>query len=150
MTVRCSPSSRACNWQPAPTYCSRAAIFSRERTRCASVTNAKPTACLLGLGLPSIDEHWVSQFAEGFYALADEHGCALVGGDTTRSEQGITLSVTVFGEVLPELAMRRSAAVCGDDIWVSGTLGAADIACRMLAGEVPADAKLLAQTRLAL
>ena len=115
-----------------------------------AAVGAKPIACLLGLGLPSIDEQWVSQFAEGFYALADEHGCALVGGDTTRSDQGITLSVTVFGEVLPELAMRRSAAMCGDDIWVSGTLGAADIACRMLAGELPTDVKILAQTRLAL
>ena len=64
--------------------------------------------------------------------------------------QGVTLSVTVFGEVTPDLAMRRSAAVPDDDIWVSGVLGAADIACRMLAGELPLDEARLAQTRLAL
>ena len=111
---------------------------------------ARPLGCLLGLGLPAIDEAWVGQFAEGFYALADQHGCALVGGDTTRSLQGITLSVTVFGEVEPSLALRRNAAQIGDDIWVSGVLGAADIACRMLAGEIPLDAALLQVTRSAL
>ncbi len=111
---------------------------------------ARPLGCLLGLGLPAIDEAWVEQFAEGFYALADQHGCALIGGDTTRSLQGITLSVTVFGEVEPNLALRRNAAQVGDDIWVSGVFGAADIACRMLAGEIPLDAALLQATRNAL
>ncbi len=111
---------------------------------------ARPLGCLLGLGLPAIDEAWVKQFAEGFYALADQHGCALIGGDTTRSQQGITLSVTVFGEVEPSLALRRNAAQVGDNIWVSGTLGAADIACRMLSGEIPLDAALLQATRSAL
>jgi len=111
---------------------------------------ARPIGCLLGLGLPAIDEAWVKQFADGFYALADQHGCALIGGDTTRSQQGITLSVTVFGEVEPSLALRRNAAQVGDDIWVSGNLGAADIACRMLAGELPLDTALLQATRRAL
>jgi thiamine-monophosphate kinase len=111
---------------------------------------ARPLGCLLGLGLPTIDETWVAQFAEGFYALAEQHGCALIGGDTTRSLHGITLSVTVFGEVEPNLALRRNAAQVGDDIWVSGVLGAADIACRMLAGEISLDAALLQATRSAL
>ena len=115
-----------------------------------AAVGAKPLACLLGLGLPSVDEQWVARFADGFYALADEFGCALIGGDTTRSVQGVTLSVTVFGEVAPDLAMRRSSALPGDDIWVSGVLGAADIACRMLAGELPLDEALLAHTRIAL
>jgi len=97
---------------------------------------AKPIACLLGLALPSFDAPWVARFADGFYALADQHGCALIGGDTTRSEQGIAISVTVFGEVDPSQAMRRSAAKVGDDIWVSGQLGAADVAYRILAGSL--------------
>ena len=97
---------------------------------------AKPIACLLGLALPSFDAPWVARFADGFYALADQHGCALIGGDTTRSEHGIAISVTVFGELDPTHAMRRSAAKVGDDIWVSGQLGAADVAYRILAGSL--------------
>jgi thiamine-monophosphate kinase len=115
-----------------------------------AAVGARPIGCLLGLGLPKIDEAWVQQFAEGFYALASKHGCELIGGDTTRSLQGITLSVTVFGEVEPGMALRRNAAQAGDDIWLSGTLGAADIACRMLAGEIELDSELLQSTRRAL
>jgi thiamine-monophosphate kinase len=111
---------------------------------------ARPLACLLGLGLPHIDVPWVDRFAEGFYALADRHACPLVGGDTTRSLHDITLSVTVFGFVDPDKVLRRDAARAGDDIWVSGQLGAADVACRMLAGTLPVDAQVLAQTRMAL
>jgi thiamine-monophosphate kinase len=120
---------------------------------------AKPIACLLGLALPSFDEAWVERFAEGFYALADQHGCALIGGDTTRSEHGIAISVTVFGEVDPAQAMRRDAAQVGDDIWVSGQLGAADVAYRILAGSLKdhssqglfgLEGSLLEQTRASL
>lgn len=120
---------------------------------------AKPIACLLGLALPSFDEAWVARFADGFYALADQHGCALIGGDTTRSEHGIAISITVFGEVDPAHAMRRSAAKVGDDIWVSGHLGAADVAYRILAGSLKdhssqgllgLEGSLLEQTRASL
>ena len=115
---------------------------------------AQPTAFVLGLALPRIDDAWLSAFAQGMYALADAHGCPLVGGDTTRSQAGLTIAVTIFGAVPPELALRRSGARPGDDIWVSGTLGDADLALRLLAGEpdVPvADrAAALAATRRAL
>ncbi len=111
---------------------------------------ATPIACLLGLGLPEIDETWLASFAEGFYDLAQQHDCPLIGGDTTRSLHGITISVTVFGSVDPERTLRRSTARPGDEIWVSGVLGAADIACRMLAGTLPADPLLLRQLRASL
>jgi thiamine-monophosphate kinase len=48
----------------------------------------------------------------------------LIGGDTTRGERR-TLSVTAIGEVPPGLALERSGARAGDDIWVSGELGGA-------------------------
>ena len=111
---------------------------------------ARPLGCLLGLALPTLNETWVEQFAQGFYALAETHQCALLGGDTTRSQQGIALSVTVFGEIDPSLAMRRDAAQVGDDIWVSGALGAAEVACRLLAKTLPPNNALLQATRSAL
>lgn len=111
---------------------------------------ATPLACVLGLGLPSVDESWLSGFAQGFHELADQSGCPLIGGDTTRSQRDITISVTVYGAVLPQRALRRDAAVVGDDIWVSGTLGRADVAYRLLANEWPALPGLLDATRQAL
>ncbi len=111
---------------------------------------ATPIGCLLGIALPRIDEGWIKAFADGFYTLVDRHACPLIGGDTTRSESDIAISVTVFGAVDPAKAMRRSSACIGDDIWVSGYLGAADIACSMMLGQMPMDLALLDRTRLAL
>lgn len=108
---------------------------------------ATPLACLLGLSLPVVDHQWLAAFSKGFYRLADEAGCPLVGGDTTRSHTGIVISVTVMGQVRAEQALRRNAAQVGDDIWVTGTLGAPDIALRMLQGRLPVDHAILAAVR---
>ncbi|HEU0230130.1 MAG TPA: thiamine-phosphate kinase [Burkholderiaceae bacterium] len=111
---------------------------------------AKPLACVLGLSVPKVDEPWLRAFSEGFHSLADEAGCPLVGGDTTRSPWGVVISVTVYGQVDPARALRRDAARVGDDIWISGTLGAADIALRLLQGKLPLDPGRLAALRPAL
>ncbi|KGD90228.1 thiamine monophosphate kinase [Achromobacter sp. RTa] len=111
---------------------------------------ARPIGCVLGLALPRLDEPWVAAFAEGFHALAAAHGCPLIGGDTTRSGHDLAISVTVFGAVPAGLALRRDGAQAGDDIWVSGELGAADVAYRLLDGQYPTDPALLAATRDAL
>jgi len=111
---------------------------------------ATPVACVLGLGLAQVDEPWVGAFAEGFLALSDRYACPLIGGDTTRSSEGAVISVTVFGSVVAGQALRRGAGQAGDDIWISGTLGRADIAYRLLAGLIPHDAARLAATRGAL
>jgi thiamine-monophosphate kinase len=88
--------------------------------------SARPRAFTLALALPDIDESWLAAFSDGLLQCADHYGCALVGGDTTRGP--LTLSITVFGEVPPSQAPRRSDAILGDDIWVSGLLGAAAFA----------------------
>jgi thiamine-monophosphate kinase len=60
------------------------------------------------------------------FALADAHGCELVGGDTTKGP--LNICITVFGDLAPGHALRRDAARAGDDIWISGTLGDARLA----------------------
>ena len=89
---------------------------------------ARPVAFTLALALPSADPDWLEAFARGLFALADAHDCELVGGDTTRGP--LVLSVTVLGSVSPERALRRDGARAGDDVWVSGALGAAAWAVR--------------------
>lgn len=111
---------------------------------------AKPIGCVLGLALPAINEPWLAGFSQGFHDLADAHGCALLGGDTTRSPQDLAISVTVFGAVVADHALRRDAAQVGDHIWVSGSLGAADVAYRLLDKQFPIDAITLQSTRRAL
>ena len=87
---------------------------------------AAPLGFTLALALPEVDEVWLEGFSRGLFALADRHGCPLVGGDTTRGP--LCISITVFGAVPADGALRRDAARVGDDIWVSGRLGAAAVA----------------------
>jgi thiamine-monophosphate kinase len=90
---------------------------------------AAPRWALLAIGLPSADERWVENFSAGFFALAERHGVELVGGDTTRSAL-VTITITAIGELPSGVALYRSAAQPGDDIWVSGELGGAALALR--------------------
>lgn len=95
---------------------------------------ATPRWATLAVALPEANEAWLAQFSAGFFALADQFGVELVGGDTTRGP--LNLCVTIFGEVPAERALRRSGARAGDEIWVSGTLGDAALALAHLQGRI--------------
>lgn len=95
---------------------------------------ARPLGFTLGLSLPQPDEAWLESFARGLFALAERHGCELVGGDTTRGP--LAISITVFGEVPAGQALLRSGARPGDDVYVSGTLGDARLALEVFRGAV--------------
>lgn len=110
---------------------------------------AKPLAFTLALALPHVDAAWLAPFSRGLLALADAHGCELVGGDTTRGP--LNICITVFGEVPvvhgKSQALLRSGARAGDDVYVSGTLGDARLALEALRGNLALPAELLAQAR---
>ena len=91
---------------------------------------AVPRWFTLALTLPEQSADWLAGFSEGMKALADLHGVALVGGDTTRGPLSIT--VTAMGVVRARAAMRRDAAAAGDLICVTGTLGDAALALQQL------------------
>ncbi len=95
---------------------------------------AMPRWATLALALPSADEAWLEKFSAGFFALADMHSVELVGGDTTCGP--LNLSVTIMGEVEASLALRRSGAKVGDEIWVSGKLGDAALALAHMQGRI--------------
>jgi thiamine-monophosphate kinase len=99
---------------------------------------ARPLAFTLALSLPQADPEWLEAFSAGLFALADQHGCELVGGDTTRGP--LNICITVFGEIEPGHALRRDAARAGDDIWISGTLGDARLALAGYRNELALDA----------
>ncbi len=82
---------------------------------------ATPSWATLALTLPGADRHWLERFAAGLFDLADAHGVALVGGDTTRGP--LTVTIQILGHVPHGTALRRSGARAGDLLAVSGTLG---------------------------
>jgi thiamine-monophosphate kinase len=98
---------------------------------------ATPVAFTLALSLPAADPAWLAPFSGGLLALADAHGCTLIGGDTTKGP--LTFSITVFGNVPPGKALRRDAAQPEDDIWVSGQLGDARLALAHYRNELVLD-----------
>ena len=82
---------------------------------------ATPRWCTLALTLPESNDAWLESFAQGFFALAAEHGVELVGGDTTRGPLSVTLQV--LGDIDVDCILTRGGAGAGDDIHVTGTLG---------------------------
>lgn len=83
-----------------------------------------PTFLLLSLSVPTTcSADFLEEFIQGFTEQAHLYGACLIGGDTVRSGGGISLSVTVLGEVDEDRILYRSGARVGDLIWVSGSLG---------------------------
>lgn len=97
----------------------------------------QPRWATLAIALPQADEAWLAAFADGFFKCAGQFNIDLVGGDTTRGP--LSFSVTIFGEVPQGQALRRDGAKPGDDIWVSGTVGAAALALAELQQRVALD-----------
>ncbi|GAA4412873.1 thiamine-phosphate kinase [Quisquiliibacterium transsilvanicum] len=98
---------------------------------------ARPLAFTLALALPDADERWLEGFSAGMFALADQHDCELIGGDTTRGP--LNVCITVLGELPVGAALRRDRAEPGDDLWVSGELGGAALAVRLGEAALPAE-----------
>lgn len=97
---------------------------------------ATPRWFTLALTLPHTDEKWLKEFSAGLFALAAQHGVALIGGDTTRGP--LCISIQILGLLPAGHALLRSAARIGDDIYVSGCVGDAGLALRLLQQGVPA------------
>ena len=99
---------------------------------------AKPVATLLSLALPEGRfGEWSQEFMEGYHEASKKYGVKLVGGDTTKSESGICISVTAIGCAPRANIKRRSAAKMGDIVMVTGELGASAAGLRdVLAGKL--------------
>jgi thiamine-monophosphate kinase len=101
------------------------------------------------MGIPSetslVD---LEQFTEGFLALCEQEGATLCGGDTCRSSQGLSISVTVQGSAPQNQVCLRKGAQPGDVIYVSGTLGDSALAlAQLMAQEEPLDEVVLRHHR---
>jgi thiamine-monophosphate kinase len=109
---------------------------------------AQPKWATLAIALPNIDHAWLAEFSRGLFACADTFGVDLIGGDTTRGP--LTISVQIMGEVPNGLAIKRSGAQLGDQIWLSGPLGHAALALAHLQARIKLDADTFAQCASAL
>lgn len=77
----------------------------------------------------------MEEFYSGLKLACDAHGVDIVGGDTTSSMTGLTISITCIGEVEKGKAIYRNGAKPGNIICVSGNLGAAYMGLQLLERE---------------
>lgn len=83
-----------------------------------------PRYALLSLAIPQeLSLEFIDTFMSGLLEQADRFGVTLIGGDTSASQSGFVISVTLLGEQYPDRIVTRSGARCGDLICVSGTVG---------------------------
>ncbi len=83
-----------------------------------------PRYALVAVSVPTMTEiDYLDELYRGMQAVAKKFGAVITGGDTTRSESGLVITVTVTGEVEPGLIARRSAAKAGQALVVTGALG---------------------------
>lgn len=77
----------------------------------------------------------IEDFYEGLRMACDKWNVDIVGGDTTSSLTGLTISITVLGDADKEDVIYRSGAKDTDLICVSGNLGAAYCGLQLLERE---------------
>ena len=113
---------------------------------------AEPGEAYIVLGVPEdLDEAGCLELLEGAEALAARTGTALVGGDISRSAV-LFVAMTVVGHATdPERLVSRRGANAGDRVAVTGELGGAAAALRLLegaaSGGVPDDLALALRAR---
>jgi len=87
---------------------------------------ATPRVAVLSLVLPpalaAID---VDQLIASLIELAGRHRIALVGGNITSSHGPLVVGMTAIGSVRRRRVITRAGGRPGDELWVTGTLGAA-------------------------
>jgi thiamine-monophosphate kinase len=97
---------------------------------------AQPSVFLLSLALPAERTGaWLNGMLSGMARASRLLGLRLAGGDTTRSpgKNGrIALNVMVLGEAAHRARMGRAGAKPGDKIYVTGSLGRAQLGLELL------------------
>lgn len=98
--------------------------------------NGTPQQITISLGIAkrlSVED--LDEFYSGVKLACEVYGVDIVGGDTTSSLTGFTISITCIGTAEEEKIVYRSGAKDTDLIYVSGDLGASFMGLQLLERE---------------
>ena len=100
-----------------------------------------PKYALLSVALPSeLEVENVVQFCQSMASLAAKFGVAIVGGNISTAPS-IVITITIFGSSKSKSILRRSTAVPGDQIAVTGSLGLSAAGLKMFKEKINLDAQ---------
>jgi len=95
---------------------------------------SRPLCALVSIGMP--EDVWQTDFIDrmydGWLYLANRYGVQLIGGDTSRTNEHIVIDSIAIGECSAGMAVKRTGASLGDQIFVTGSLGAAAAGLRLI------------------
>jgi thiamine-monophosphate kinase len=98
--------------------------------------NAIPKQITIAIAISAkIDLEMIEKFYAGVSLACEKYGVDLIGGDTSSSMTGMTISVTAIGVGAKESLCYRNGAAVNDLICVSGDLGAAYMGLLLLERE---------------
>ena len=86
---------------------------------------ALPRWAVLSAGLAPDAAHWLERAERALARALERSGATLVGGNLSRTDGPMWLSVTLIGELRGAGALRRSGARAGDWIAITGSPGRA-------------------------
>ena len=98
--------------------------------------NGQPKQVLVSIAVSSrFTVEALEELYEGIRAACNNYKVDLIGGDTTTSLSGLTISVTVLGVAPAAKVVRRNGAQKGDLLVVTGDLGGAYMGLQVLERE---------------
>lgn len=98
--------------------------------------NARPTQITVSIAISGkFSVEALDELYAGIYLACEKYKVDLVGGDTTSSLTGLTISITALGEIEKDKVVLRSGAKATDLLCVSGDLGGAYMGLQLLERE---------------
>ncbi|MEO6758165.1 MAG: thiamine-phosphate kinase [Saprospiraceae bacterium] len=98
--------------------------------------NALPRQITVSLAMSNrFSVEALEELYAGIRAACDTYGVDLVGGDTTSSPKGLTISITAIGQGEKDKLSYRNGAKPGDLICITGDLGGAYLGLQILERE---------------
>ncbi len=98
--------------------------------------NATPKQITVSIAISSkFSLEAVEELYSGIHLACEKYGVDLIGGDTTSSLTGLTISITALGEATDDELVFRSGAKVNDLLCVSGDLGGAYMGLQLLERE---------------
>ncbi|MBO6759976.1 MAG: thiamine-phosphate kinase, partial [Roseivirga sp.] len=98
--------------------------------------NGNPEQVTVSLALSNrFSVEAVDALFDGMRAAANDYNVDIVGGDTTASQSGLVISISVLGKAAKDKVVYRKGAGANDILCATGDLGAAFIGLQVLERE---------------